>query len=1317
MQEIDHSIVILTWGHSLVFACFAVLWVFKATPNILFCSSADDPCTCSKTVYPLFTETCDYAATLTNTTVDTDMGTNSMEASNLVSTSLGEIANMDTIIVGALVVLAMGGIILITMHFIHHQKFEREQELLEQAVKAKELTPEQLSLVAEIMGADVLKEEKLMKSDKLAAYRNAQRRKSVTTTTLQKLEIKSGDINITKRGIGRGAFGDVHLAKWNGVDVAIKQLSSISQESIAEFKFEIVLMSQLRHPNICALMGALWNQSMVGIVLEFCENGSMYDILKKGVGEKLYNNWTWRDPMLRIVTEVAMGMQYLHTTTFFDEKRYTNVECVLHRDLKTANVLLTTNYTAKVADFGTSKAITPSAEDLTVTGTPIYMAPEVVQGKRYNSAADVYSFAILMFAIICPKGNVYQTFVKAVKEDREKNGEQGKKKLRVSTTNIMRLVAENNVRPELDIKYESLKNLIVKCWNGKASARPDFNFILKTLETKVKEEVHAAAGEEEDEESRQAKEQLKIDKLVINRARGIVDKLSTPFTLLRASELLKWRNLESHEKILEKESDKKQKALVTFTSASDLDLFLSKHYTIYFSHEWRNQTDPDTPVHTKLKMIKFAIGKLTSTIRTKNVPWDEDEDATARTKRMTTAAEKTFVFIDYCCLPQDDVVRSDLYSANLPLVCSRLHSFVVAVTSMKIPGIEKYKDKNSFFKRGQCQAEVWSHISRRGVDDLYIVSSPDEMKCVRDESADEIEKIYESCSKMFSGTFTCCQERHGPGHTECKKLLLMEPMLGIFIHIYKHRLLPVLKTSYDIIKNDKVNAFPEYTTYDLPGMDSQDKPLFMNKINVAENSVDFENMLEAAGDKPAVARKEMAKYTTHLQKGMQFEFDDSGDDDVELGQHIGTKVGEEELRIIREDMDLKEVLIDPNQFIFETDGNGVRNSVLLRSDGTEFVKGKYNGHPVTVKTLDVDKANKEENLFIFKKTCLFLKELKHDNIVMLIGAIWTDELVCYVMEYCAGESLKALLNTAGTNLTWAKHKFRWMLDICRGMEYLHGSVFVDNVGGTVQYGEGVIHRNLMCENVLLSTSNGLSEMSCKLSEFGEDKVSSANGEIVILGKPFYMAPEVYRGDPYDKKCDVFSFAMCVVEMCQQGGVEKLLADRAKAMDCSENVSSNKLLELVSDDIIRPLITEDCNVCKSIRKLMRDCWQGSAAKRPDFQEIISRLEGEIRAEIKPEETLSEAKDRRKVELNEAWKKAQARLRDRKDKIERMQQKRFKIKKNAGDTNSSESLRITLEEKRKTLEKLEKKLEDTTTSNQRLVAMKDKITNMLAQKKLQ
>ena len=150
---------------------------------------------------------------------------------------------------------------------------------------------------------------------------------------------------------------------------------------------------------------------------------------------------------------------------------------------------------------------------------------------------------------------------------------------------------------------------------------------------------------------------------------------------------------------------------------------------------------------------------------------------------------------------------------------------------------------------------------------------------------------------------------------------------------------------------------------------------------------------------------------------------------------------------------------------------------------------------------------------------------------MLIGAIWCEELCCCVLEFCGGGSLTSRLwgrasisdfgstppssEMVSTYLTWEQHKYRWALEIASAMKYLHGCIFFDSESS--QYREGVVHRDLKPDNILISDGGTI-----KVSDFGESRIIHGGGEeMTVVGSPFYMAPEVYKGDRYDLKCDVF----------------------------------------------------------------------------------------------------------------------------------------------------------------------------------------------------
>nr|AVG22651.1 MAPKKK4 [Plasmodiophora brassicae] len=197
--------------------------------------------------------------------------------------------------------------------------------------------------------------------------------------------------------IGDGAFGEVFKGRLWGTDVAIKKLkdSEVDDKVLADLKNEVAILSQLRHPNVVLYIGACTVPPNVCIVTEWCDRGSLYDIIYK---QKAIIDTR---KIIDIATGLAQGMSYLHSLE----------RSIIHRDLKSHNVLLDQNFTVKIADFGLSHVrelaeksphADPSAETdeaggkYGVFGTPEWMAPEVMEGSAYTNKIDIYSFGVVL---------------------------------------------------------------------------------------------------------------------------------------------------------------------------------------------------------------------------------------------------------------------------------------------------------------------------------------------------------------------------------------------------------------------------------------------------------------------------------------------------------------------------------------------------------------------------------------------------------------------------------------------------------------------------------------------------------------------------------------------------------------------------------------------------------------------------------------------------------------------------------------------------------------------------------------------------------
>ncbi|KAL4185673.1 hypothetical protein AMTRI_Chr10g231880 [Amborella trichopoda] len=187
--------------------------------------------------------------------------------------------------------------------------------------------------------------------------------------------------------LGQGSFGPVYKATMaTGEVVAVKVLASNSKQGEKEFQTEVFLLGRLHHRNLVNLVGYCVDKGQYMLLYEYMSNGSLASHLFSEGPCKL--SWEER---LQIAEDVSHGIEYLHEGA---------VPPVIHRDIKSANILLNSSMRAKVADFGLSKEEVYDGRNSGLKGTYGYMDPDYMSTSTFTKKSDVYSFGIIMFELI-----------------------------------------------------------------------------------------------------------------------------------------------------------------------------------------------------------------------------------------------------------------------------------------------------------------------------------------------------------------------------------------------------------------------------------------------------------------------------------------------------------------------------------------------------------------------------------------------------------------------------------------------------------------------------------------------------------------------------------------------------------------------------------------------------------------------------------------------------------------------------------------------------------------------------------------------------
>ncbi|KAJ4916086.1 Protein kinase superfamily protein [Raphanus sativus] len=259
-------------------------------------------------------------------------------------------------------------------------------------------------------------------------------------------EILWEEVTVAER-IGLGSYGEVYRGDWHGTAVAVKKFidQDITGEALEEFRSEVRMMRRLRHPNIVLFMGAVTRPPNLSIVTEFLPRGSLYRLLHRP------NNQLDERKRLRMALDAARGMNYLHSCN----------PVIVHRDLKSPNLLVDKNWVVKVCDFGLSRMkLSTYLSSKSTAGTAEWMAPEVLRNEPADEKCDVYSYGVILWELF----TLQQPWGK------------------MNPMQVVGAVGFQHRRLEIPESVDPrIADIISKCWQTDPRLRPSFAEIMNSL--------------------------------------------------------------------------------------------------------------------------------------------------------------------------------------------------------------------------------------------------------------------------------------------------------------------------------------------------------------------------------------------------------------------------------------------------------------------------------------------------------------------------------------------------------------------------------------------------------------------------------------------------------------------------------------------------------------------------------------------------------------------------------------------------------------------------------------------------------------------
>eukprot|EP00026_Physarum_polycephalum_P001528 Phypoly_transcript_01530.p1 GENE.Phypoly_transcript_01530~~Phypoly_transcript_01530.p1 ORF type:complete len:1095 (-),score=203.72 Phypoly_transcript_01530:38-3121(-) len=886
--------------------------------------------------------------------------------------------------------------------------------------------------------------------------------------------------------IGTGSFGNVFRGEYRGADVCIKKLKTqkFSKQQRMLFAQEAGIMVGLRHPNIVLFMGVCLVSPTYCIVTEYMHRGSLFDVI--------HNDKVRLDGhlILNMLSDILKGLYFIHSSG------------LIHRDLKSPNLLVDRNWTIKIADFGLSCTQAEASGDAQIS--LLWTAPEVLLNEKncYGEKSDVYSFGIVIWELMARKIPF-----------------EGYPVASISPAVVA------NQRPAISPEWHlDFCGLITSCWHSRPECRPTVKDARSTVE--------ALLDTPEFRREETAHRSVQVFATTNAPATGFVTFVCTTTQhLIQPWNEDPWGTAQ---------------ALVV------LNEMLRKTAKEFGGHEVRNDgvsflfafASCDTALAFCVRIQSEALA----------LPWEEKILKFEETKEMKDEYGETV----FRGLSLRVGIHCETAVAEKDFGTGTVHYLGRDINMVsELAGLAK---KGEILILSDTYSKVLTTFPR--IDPFYAEAvGPKQMDGGR------IFTVVAIFPFKLKGRLSLSEEVPHDYSPRCYPIPPLPPLP------------PTITTSSISTKEarqlSKTTTSATTLTLSLPRSSSITKSGSRARVLPSQTST-------AHLVSPPPATRTLTAPLSPTQVRLVF----TGTSRIQTGSVVGGgKEGDKETPGGEEREGFAFPPAANRWIIFEEE---LSNCCLLEKSNKAWevfeailkVESGWGMVKVLVERF-INQRMSDTTLLELRAETAALRRLAHENVAKYYGICLANQNMCVVLEYCPLSLSSALQNPDNHMMPWEK-KRGWVLDIAKGMWYLHSN--------------GIVHTDLKSANVVFDNDGVL-----KIVDYGFHRIKTDTQAMTQAGTVCWCAPEVFQGCGYTEAADVYSFGIIIWEMIFQ--VSPWAGEHT--MNIVYKVTRGA----------RPSVTNlPVNTPKNISELMETCWHQFPAERPSFVDIIAELDPKILSDV-------------------------------------------------------------------------------------------------------